>query len=70
VSADDAGGFAIVAMIAIAAALAWYLVYVVKVEWFKQRLLHGNRHERIFAMLPIVVPLALTYWLIVRPLTT
>ena len=61
--ADDAGGLAILAILGIAAAVAWYLAYVAKVEWFRQRLLHGNRHERIFAMLPIVVPLALTYWL-------
>ena len=64
---DDAGGFLIVAIIALSIAIGWYLVFVAKVEWFRSHFLSGVRHRQILSMLPIVVPLALLAWLVVVP---
>jgi hypothetical protein len=68
VSKDAGGAIGIALILGTSVAVMWFLVYVAKVEWFRQRMLHGNRTERAITALPVVVPIFLFFMIIVRPL--
>ena len=53
---DDLGFILVVGVIGVSVALAWWLCYVARVEWFRVRLVEGDRTQRMIGMLPIVIP--------------
>ena len=53
---DDLGFILVVGVIGFSVALAWWLCYVARVEWFRVRLVEGDRTQRMIGMLPIVIP--------------
>ena len=57
----------IIGTLLVAAVIAYALVYVLEIEWFKERLLSPDRWTRAVGMLPIIVPLYIAVaamWLI------
>ena len=65
---DVSGAIGIALILGTSAAVMWFLVYVAKVEWFTRRIIGGNRTERAFAALPVVVPVMIFFLTFVRPL--
>jgi hypothetical protein len=63
-SRDHLGFVLIVGAIGLSVAVAWWLCYVARVEWFRVRLVEGDRTQRMIGMLPIVIPACIVLALI------
>jgi hypothetical protein len=64
---DWSGLIGILLITATSGAIAWNLLTVARVEWFRERLLSERRSSRIVGMLPIAVPVFLFYFILVQP---